>query len=262
MRIPDFQKMKEENNKISMVTCYDFTSAQIVSQSNVDCILVGDSLAMTMHGYASTLPATLELMALHVSAVVRGATNKLIIADLPFLSYRINLSETMRAVQHLIQAGAQAVKLEGANGNLAAVEHIVQSGVPVMGHIGLTPQALHQLGGFTVQGKHKQTADDLLMQASQLAAAGCFALVLECIPSELARRITEQISIPTIGIGAGPHTSGQVLVWQDILGLNQMFRPKFLKNYLQGFALIKNALNEYHRDVKAVIYPDEIEHTY
>ncbi len=262
MKIHDFQKKKLNNEKITMVTCYDHWSARIIDQSDVDCVLVGDSLAMVMHGYSTTVPATIDMMAFHTEAVSRGITEKFIIGDLPFLSYRKNQLQSMEAVQRLMQAGAQAVKLEGVDGNIALIKHVVESGVPVMGHLGMTPQSIHQLGGFKVQGKGEARAKDLLQQARMLEDAGCFSLVLECIPSQLAKTITENLKIPTIGIGAGPYTSGQVLVLQDMLGMQKDFHPKFLKTYLNGFGMIKDALNAYHRDVQQATYPDLVEHCY
>lgn len=262
MNILDFQKMKNQNEKITMVTCYDYTSARIVDQSDIDCILVGDSLAMVMHGHPTTLPIDVDIMALHTRMVARGLSKKFLISDLPFLSYREGLAPSMRAVKKIMQAGAHAVKLEGTTGNLSLIEHIVHSGVPVMGHIGMTPQSVFQLGGFKVQGKEYSQAQHILTQAKQLQSAGCFAIVLECIPSELTKTITENLQIPTIGIGAGPHASGQVLVWQDLLGMNEDLTPKFLKKYLNGFELIKNALNTYHQEVKGIVYPDQVEHVY
>jgi len=262
MKIQDFQKKKDSNKKISMVTCYDYTSAKIVHASDVDCVLVGDSVAMTMHGYTTTVPATVEMMVVHTQAVARAITRKFILGDLPFLSYRKDLNSNMDAVQLLMQSGAHAVKLEGAIGNIELIKHVVHSGVPVMGHIGLTPQSVHQLGGFKVQGKEDAAAQELLEQARRLEDAGCFSLVLECVPSALAKRVTDSLHIPTIGIGAGPYTSGQVLVFQDMLGMQNDFQPKFLKTYMNGFDAIKNALNDYHREVEAVAYPDEVTHCY
>jgi len=262
MNIHDFQKKKINNEKITLVTCYDYWSAKIIDQSDVDCVLVGDSLAMVMHGHSTTVPATVDLMALHTEAVSRGITKKFIVGDLPFLSCRKSLSESMEAVHRFMQAGAHAVKLEGASGNIETIRHIVESGVPVMGHLGLTPQSVHQLGGFRVQGRQEKAAQELLQQARALEDAGCFSIVIECVPSALAKRITDSLTIPTIGIGAGPHTSGQVLVFQDMLGMNQGFNAKFLKTYLKGFDLVKDALNEYHREVQTQVYPDEVEHCY
>ena len=262
MNILDFKKKKNRDEKITVVTCYDYTSARIVDASDVDCVLVGDTLAMTMHGYPTTVPATVEIMALHTAAVARGITKKFIVGDLPFLSYRISQTHSMEAIKKLMHAGAHAVKLEGVDGNVQLIRHVVESGVPVMGHLGLTPQSVHQLGGFRVQGKNARAEKNLLQQAELLEEAGCFAIVLECIPSKLAEMITDALKIPTIGIGAGPHTSGQVLVFQDMLGLQQEIHPKFVKSYLNGFSLIKDALNHYHQDVQTFTYPDEVEHCY
>lgn len=263
MNIHDFQKRKlQQGPKISMVTCYDYCSATIMNATNVDCILVGDSSSMVMHGCSNTVGATVEMLAQHTAAVAKGAPNKFIISDLPFCSYRKNRARTMDAVEKLMRAGAQAVKLEGASGNLKTIQHIVESGVPVMGHIGLTPQSIHVLGGFKVQGRVPEVANKIMQDAQELAAAGCFAIVLECVPADLAREITEKLAVPTIGIGAGPHTSGQVLVWHDLLGLSQSFKPKFLKTFLNGFELVRDALNAYDSEVKKTTYPDLKEHCY
>jgi len=262
MSIFDFKERKVKGEKLSMVTCYDFCFASIMNTSAVDCILVGDSLGMVMHGYPNTLGATVDLMALHVEAVAKGAPHKFIVGDMPFCSYRKSQAQTMEAVEKIMRAGAHAVKLEGADGNLEIVKHIVESGVPVMGHLGLTPQSLHALGGFKVQGRIPEVAEKIMQDAKDLAAAGCFALVLECVPADLAQEITEALSIPTIGIGAGPYTSGQVLVLHDLLGLSQSFKPKFLKTYLNGFDLVREALDAYDGEVKKTVYPDVKEHSY
>lgn len=260
MNIHDFQKMKQTGNKISMITCYDFCSAKIVAQTDIDCVLVGDSVAMVMHGHETTIPATVDLMALHIKAVAKGAPNKFIIGDMPFLSCRKGLLATMDAVQQIIQAGAQAIKLEGVTGNEEMIAHIVASGIPVMGHVGLTMQTIHQLGGARAQGKDAKTAELLMQQALTLEKLGCFAVVLECMPNSLAQTITEKLRIPTIGIGAGA-VDGQVLVLQDMLGLNVGFKPKFLKTYFNGFDEFLSAINNYHRDVKNKMFPVE-EHYY
>ncbi|MBW5802677.1 3-methyl-2-oxobutanoate hydroxymethyltransferase [Coxiella endosymbiont of Ornithodoros amblus] len=263
MNTPDFQRMKNDNKKISMVTCYEYWSAYIISKSNVDCILVGDSIAMVMYGHATTLPATVDMIAQHVQAVSKGAPNKFIIGDMPFCSYRKNLTMSMNAIEKLMQSGAQAIKLEGADdSNLKLIRHVVKSGIPVMGHIGLTPQSVHAFGGFKVQGKEQSAAEKLVTNAKTLAKAGCFAVVLECVASELAELITDSISIPTIGIGAGPATSGQVLVLQDLLGMNDQFKPKYLKKFLNGFELIKEALNSFDNEVKTALYPHHETHGY
>ena len=255
MNVQDFQKMKDEGRKISMVTCYDYSSARAVADSNIDCILVGDSLAMTMHGYPNTLSATTAMMALHTAAVAKGAPGKFIIGDLPFLSYRKGLKEAMDAVHELMSAGAHAVKLEGVRGHADIVRHVVDSGVPVMGHLGLTPQSVHGLGGMKVQARTNAALKVLTSEARELEYAGCFAVVLECVPPQGARAVTDLLKIPTIGIGAGPHVSGQVLVYQDMLGLNPGFKPKFLRVYANTFEIIRTALNAYDNDVKSGAFP-------
>jgi 3-methyl-2-oxobutanoate hydroxymethyltransferase len=262
MNVLDYQKMKDEGRKISMVTCYDYSSARAVAESSIDCILVGDSLAMTMHGHPNTLAATTAMMTLHTAAVARGAPAKFIVADLPFLSYRKGLKEAMDAVQELMCAGAHAVKLEGVRGHTEIVRHIVDSGIPVMGHLGLTPQSVHMLGGMKVQARTKAAVKMRASQARELEAAGCFALVLECVPAEAARKVTQLLKIPTIGIGAGAQVSGQVLVYQDMIGLNPGFRPKFLRTYANAFEVIQTALNAYDRDVKTGKFPSESESYY
>lgn len=255
MKIQDFKIRKQQNEKISMITCYDHWSAQILNSTDIDVILVGDSAAMVMHGHPTTLNANIPLMGMHVQAVARGADKKFIVGDLPFLSYRKSLSESMTAIGSLMEAGAHAVKLEGAKGNLELIQHSVESGVPVMGHLGLTPQSIHQLGGFKVQGKEQKEYEKILADALALENAGCFALVLECVPANLAAKITKELSIPTIGIGAGPDCDGQVLVLQDMLGMNSGFYPKFLRTYLNGFQLIQESVNKFHRDVLSKEFP-------
>src|SRR5712672_3457970 len=190
MNVLEFQKMRNEGRKISMVTCYDYSSARAVAESSIDCILVGDSVAMTMHGYPTTLSATTAMMALHTAAVARGAANKFIIADLPFLSYRKGLKNAMDSVHELMSAGAHAVKLEGLRGHAGIIRHIVDSGVPVMGHLGLTPQSVHQLGGMKVQARTNAAVKTFASEARELERAGCFALVLGCVPAEAARQVT------------------------------------------------------------------------
>ncbi len=259
MTILEFQNKKKLKQKISMITCYDYTFAQIINDTEIDSILVGDSLAMTMHGFSTTINATVEMMALHTAAVVRGAPNKLVIGDLPFCSYRKGLTANMNAAEKIMQAGAQAVKLEGADGNLKLVKHMVNSGIPVVAHLGLTPQSVHQLGGFKVQGRDEKAKQKIKEQALQMQEAGCFSVVLECVPAILAEEITASLEVPTIGIGAGHNTDGQVLVLQDLLGMSKGFRPKFLKTYLNGYDVMKNAFNEYHNEVVEVKFPSEKE---
>lgn len=259
MILQDFQKMKLEGKKITMLTCYDYTFARILAESQVDTILVGDSLAMVMHGHKSTLKATIELMALHIAAVSAGSGNKFIVGDLPFLSYRKSLSKNMESIEALMKAGAHAVKLEGALGNLDLIRHCVESGVPVMGHLGLTPQMINLLGGHKVQGRKDAEKQVILQHAKDLEAAGCFAIVLECVPTDLACEISKAINIPTIGIGAGAGTDGQVLVLHDMLGLNKEFHPKFLRHFFDGFEKIKDSINQYCNEVQTGTFPNEKE---
>lgn len=257
--IIDFHDKKMSGEKISMITCYDYSFAKIANSSPIDCILVGDSLAMTMHGYPSTLSASINMMALHTAAVVKGAPDKFIIGDLPFMSYRKGLTASMNGIEKIMKAGCHSVKLEGAKGNLKIIEHCVGSGVPVMGHLGLTPQSVHQLGGFKVQGRDQKAREQIKRQALELQEAGCFSLVLECVPSDLAKEITLSLDIPTIGIGAGVDTDGQVLVLQDMLGMNNDFKPKFLKKYLDGYDLISEAFSTFDSEVKNKKFPSDKE---
>ncbi|HVK61039.1 MAG TPA: 3-methyl-2-oxobutanoate hydroxymethyltransferase [Bdellovibrionales bacterium] len=253
--ILDFPKARKAGRKVSMVTCYDYTSARIVADTNIDCILVGDSLAMTMHGDDTTLTATPDLMALHIAAVRKGAPEKFLIGDLPFLAHRGSMDQTLAAVRTVMKAGAQAVKIEGIDGSEETIRHLVQSGVPVMGHLGMTPQSVHQFGGFRLQATSPEAQEILLDQAKRLEACGVFAIVLECVPTSVARYVTEQLEVPTIGIGAGPDCSGQVLVFQDMLGLNEDFKPRFVRKFLEGAQLIKSALNQYDGAVKDQTFP-------
>lgn len=257
--ITDFQQAKRKRRVISMVTCYDFWTARIVMQSDVDCILVGDSAAMVAHGHDTTIPATTELMAVHVRAVARGAPEKLLIADFPFLAHRRGVAAAVDTADRLMKAGAQAVKIEGVQGHQEVLSSLVEAGVPVMGHLGLTPQSVHAFGGFRVQARERRAADRLLAEARELQALGCFSLVLEAIPNDVARLVTEALEIPTIGIGAGPDTSGQVLVLQDLLGMNPDFAPRFVRRYLDGFSLLKGALDRFAGDVRAGAFPGEKE---
>lgn len=254
MNILDIQDAKSARRKLSMLTCYDYASAKILNESPIDMLLVGDSAAMVMHGFEDTVPATVEMLKPHVSAVRKGAPKKFIIADLPFLSYRTDLDRNIENVKTLMQAGAHAIKLEGFVGNEQLIRHLVDSGVPVMGHIGLTPQFVNALGGFRVQGRSQEQQRALLEQARGLEEAGCFAVVLECVPGMLAGEITSTIKIPTIGIGAGAHCDGQVLVWQDLLGLSG-FKPKFVRPYLDGAQMFAKAIENFHQDVVSGRFP-------
>jgi 3-methyl-2-oxobutanoate hydroxymethyltransferase len=255
MNVLDFAARKRAAARLSMVTCYDYVSARALDTTPVDVLLVGDSVAMVVHGHPSTVHADVEMMATHTRAVTRGAPNKFVVADMPFLAARKGLVPAMDAVQQLMQAGAHAVKLEGAAGQLDVVAHIVESGVPVMGHLGLTPQSVHAFGGHRVQGRDAGAAAQLLEHAQQLAQAGCFALVLECVPAPLAAEITRRISIPTIGIGAGGGTDGQVLVLHDLLGLQIDFKPKFVRRYTNGFETMVDAVTRFHSDITDGSYP-------
>ena len=254
--IQGIMKLKNRGEKISMVTCYDFTSAKIVNETDVDVVLVGDSTAMVMHGHDTTIPATIEMMATHVAAVRRGLTHKFLVVDMPFLAHRKDRKTVMESVDALMKAGANAVKIEGGNGQTEIIRHIVESDVPVMGHLGLTPQSVNIVGGWRVQGKTEEVANQLVQDAKNLESAGIFSLVLELVPSDLAQKITNELTIPTIGIGAGPHTSGQVLVFQDVLGMNPDFNPTFLRKYMDGFSMISGALNKYTKDVKSGEFPN------
>ena len=253
--VRDFARFKAEHRKISMVTAYDAWSARLVARSDVDAILVGDSAAMVVHGHPTTVSATVAVMALHTAAVSRAANDKFLIADLPFLSYRRGLRAAMRAVGTLVRSGAHAVKLEGVDGHKQVIRQVVGSGVPVMGHLGLTPQSVNGFGGFRVQGRESADAERILHRAHALEDLGCFAIVLECIPRELAARITSELTIPTIGIGAGPCTDGQVLVLQDLWGVGGDHVPRFVRRYVEGDAVLTEALNRYDADVKSVRFP-------
>lgn len=255
MNVLDFQDYKARGEKIVMLTCYDYTSARIVEDSDVDVILVGDSAAMVMHGHGTTIPADIEMMCRHIESVSRGTRDKFIVGDMPFLSFRQSLTDNIRAVASVMQAGAHAVKLEGIEGNGETIRHIVKSGVPVMGHLGLTPQSVNQLGGYRVQGRGDSAAAVLKQEAKDCEEAGCFSIVLECVPDELAAEITDSLSIPTIGIGAGASTDGQVLVMQDLLGLSSDFKPKFVRKYIDGRKLWQDAFNTFASDVKSGEFP-------
>jgi 3-methyl-2-oxobutanoate hydroxymethyltransferase len=262
MKVHDFKRKKELQSKISMLTCYDYPSACTIAESEIDCVLVGDSVAMAVHGHESTVMATMEMMVMHTQAVARGLKKQFLIADLPFLGHRSSQAETVANVRRLIQAGAQALKIEGGDQDTCqTIAFLVAAGIPVIGHIGLTPQSIHQLGGYKVQGKEQEQAAKLLQQAANLEAVGCFALVIECVPQQLGKAITESLTIPTIGIGAGLYTDGQVLVWHDLLGLQTDFKPKFLKQYAQGKEMVLTAINAYAEQVHKAEFPSE-EHAF
>jgi 3-methyl-2-oxobutanoate hydroxymethyltransferase len=251
----DFLRAKIEGRKLSMVTCYDYTFARLLSKSPIDAILVGDSAGMVMHGHSSTLSMNLDLMRLHTEAVVRGAGGKFIVADMPFLSFRKGLCAALDSAHVLLSAGAQAVKLEGLDGHEDVVERMAQSGIPVMGHLGLQPQSIRAYGGFKVQGRSEHAACEIVRQARTLQELGAFAIVLECIPASLACKITEALHIPTIGIGAGAECDGQILVLQDLLGMNLDFHPKFARPFFDGARNVLDAVASFDEAVKAGTFP-------
>lgn len=259
MNILNFPERKKNHERVVMVTCYDYTMATILEESAVDILLVGDSAAMVMHGHETTLPIGVDAMAAHVKAVRRGAPNKFVVADMPFMSFRKGLQSTMEAVEILMKAGADAVKLEGIRGQQDLVRHIVESGVPVMGHLGLTPQSVCQLGGFRVQGKSDDDRQRLRREARECQDAGCFSLVLECVPESLAAEVTRSLDIVTIGIGAGLETDGQVLVLQDLLGLTHGTKPRFVRPFMDGRGLVGNALQQFVDSVREGDFPAKTE---
>ncbi len=256
MKLHDFKRKKQQQSKICMLTCYDYPSARTIAESDVDCVLVGDSVAMAVHGYETTIMATMDMMVLHTQAVARGLTKHFLIADLPFLAHRVSQADTISNVKRLLQAGAQAIKIEGGDADTCqTISYLVTAGIPIIGHIGLTAQYIRQLGGYKIQGKEQEQAAYLMQQAANLEAAGCFALVIECVPQQLAKAITQSLAIPTIGIGAGADTDGQVLVWHDLLGLQAEFKPKFLKEYAQSKDVVLAAINTYAQEVHKVEFP-------
>ena len=250
------KEMKVEKQKIVMLTAYDYSTARLVDEAGVPLILVGDSLGMVVLGYESTIPVTMDEMIHHTKAVVRGTKQALVIGDMPFMTYHTNISEALHNAARFIQeGGAQAVKLEGGVTVAETVKRIVDCGIPVMGHIGLTPQSVHQLGGHKVQGKTPEAAERLLMDARALEQAGAFAIVLELVPASLSKLITQKVSIPTIGIGAGPECDGQVQVISDLLGLFADFVPKHAKQYAKLAGPIRTAIADYIGEVKSGSFP-------
>jgi len=259
--IPDFEKMKQAGEKISMLTAYDYPSAQFVEEAGVDIILVGDSLGMVVLGYNSTVPVTMEEMLHHTKAVRRGAAQTFVVTDMPFMSYATIDLAVMNAGRLIKEGGADAVKLEGGLDIVPIVQTLTRAGIPVVGHIGLTPQTASQLGGFKVQGRDLESARQLLQDAQAIEQAGAFMLVLEAIPRQVAGQITAELKIPTIGIGAGLDCDGQVLVFHDILGLFKRFKPKFVKQYAELRSNCVQAIQDYHNEVKSGSFPLE-EHTF
>jgi 3-methyl-2-oxobutanoate hydroxymethyltransferase len=254
--IDQIKAMKPQGEKIVMLTAYDYSTARLIDEAGVPLILVGDSLGMVVLGYESTIPVTMEEMLHHTKAVVRGTKQAIVVGDMPFMTYHISVEDALRNAARFIQeAGAQAVKLEGGVTVAEKVRRIVDCGIPVMGHIGLTPQSIHQLGGFKMQGKTPEAAAKLLEDAKALEQAGAFSIVLETIPGNLARLITDKIAIPTIGIGAGPECDGQVQVINDILGSFTDFVPKHAKQYVRLTDIISKAVSLYRDEVKAGNFP-------
>ncbi|HUR56360.1 MAG TPA: 3-methyl-2-oxobutanoate hydroxymethyltransferase [Opitutaceae bacterium] len=257
--ILEFSRAKREQQPIVMIAAYDALMARIVAASDADVILVGDSVAMVVHGHPSTVHATVEMMCTHVAAVRRGAPEIFVVGDMPFLSARRGLQAAVDAAGALVQAGANAVKVEGVTGHEDVIRHLVASGIPVMGHLGLTPQSVHQLGGYRLQGRAIAEAERLCREAQAVEEAGAFALVLECVPEALAAAITEQRAIPTIGIGAGAGTAGQVLVLSDLLGLDARFQPRFVRRYVEGHTVVQDAVKRFVDDVRATKFPARAE---
>ena len=254
--VPGVRAMKGKS-RIGMITAYDHPSARIADAAGADIILVGDSLGMVVLGYPDTLSVTVDDMLHHTAAVVRGSKTSLIVGDMPYLSYHVSIEESVRNAGRFIQAGAHAVKVEGAKkSRIKTIEAILDAEIPVMGHIGLTPQSVNALGGFKLQGKNAGDARRLIAEAVALERAGCFAIVLECLPAELAAVITEQLSIPTIGIGAGPSCDGQVLVFHDVLGIYDGHTPKFVRKYANIAEQMQTALESYFSDVREQRFPD------
>ena len=254
------QEMKANGEKISMLTAYDYTLGMLVDQAGIDVILVGDSASNVMAGHETTLPITLDQMIYHASSVVRGVKRALVVVDLPFGTYQADSKEALRsAIRIMKESGAHAVKLEGGAEVKESIERILRAGIPVMGHLGLTPQSIYKFGSYTVRAKEEQEAKQLLEEVKMLETMGCFGVVLEKIPATLAGQVAKSISIPIIGIGAGPEVDGQVLVLHDMLGMNKEFSPRFLRRYLDLDQLLIKAISQYSSDVKSLNFPNKDE---
>ncbi|MGB9722042.1 MAG: 3-methyl-2-oxobutanoate hydroxymethyltransferase [bacterium] len=253
--------MKKKKEKIVCLTAYDYPTARILDEVGIEIILVGDSAANVVAGEKNTLPITMSDMLYHTKVVARAVKNALVIADMPFLSYQCSIDEAIKNAGSFLKVGAAGVKLEGAGPVLKTIERLVQIGIPVMGHLGLTPQSIHKFGGYKLRGKTEKEREQILKDAKNLESAGCFSLVLEKIPMSLAKKITKNLKIPTIGIGAGPYCDGQILVLHDMLGFYEDFKPKFVKQYAKIGFEIKRAVMEYINEVKSGIYPDK-EHSF
>jgi len=253
-------QMKSKSEKISMLTAYDYTFAKIIDEAGIDIILVGDSASNVMAGHETTLPITLDQMIYHASSVVRAVNRALVIVDLPFGTYQADSKEALRsAIKIMKESGAHAVKLEGGYQAKESIERIIQAGIPVMGHLGLTPQSIYKFGTYEVRAKDKQEADILLNDALMLENIGCFSVLLEKIPNKLSKEVSSKLTVPIIGIGAGSYVDGQVLVLQDMLGMNKDFSPRFLRRYLDMDSLINNAVKKYAADIKSGDFPNEEE---
>jgi len=258
---PTLKSMKMAKEKITVLTAYDYLTASILDEVGIEVILVGDSVGMVFSGYETTLPVTMEEILYHTRAVARGVKRGLIVGDMPFLSFQTGLSVAIRNAGRFLQAGAEAVKLEGGYSIAQTIKALVEIGIPVMGHLGLTPQSIHQFGGYQVQAKTRESAQRLLEEAKLLEEVGCFSLVLEKIPWQVAKKVTESLSIPTIGIGAGPYCDGQVLVIDDALGRFEKFVPKFVKRYAQLAEIMRKACAQYKEEVKRGLFPS-LEHSF
>ena len=253
-------EMKLRGEKISMLTAYDYSTAKIIDDAGIDVILVGDSASNVMAGHETTLPITLDQMIYHASSVVRAIDRALVVVDLPFGSYQGNSKEALNSTIRIIkESGAHAIKMEGGSEIIESIQRILTAGVPVMGHLGLTPQSIYKFGTYTVRAKEEEEAEKLIKDSQLLQEAGCFALVLEKIPAKLAKRVAENLHIPVIGIGAGNGVDGQVLVLHDMLGINKQFNPRFLRRYLDLYGQIKGAVEQYIIDVKSTDFPNEKE---
>ena len=253
-------QMKNKSEKISMLTAYDFSFAKIIDEAGIDIILVGDSASNVMAGHETTLPITLDQMIYHASSVVRAVNRALVIVDLPFGTYQADSKEALKsAIKIMKESGAHAVKLEGGYQAKESIERIIQAGIPVMGHLGLTPQSIYKFGTYEVRAKDKQEADTLLNDALMLEEIGCFSVLLEKIPNTLSKEVSSKLTVPIIGIGAGSHVDGQVLVLQDMLGMNKDFSPRFLRRYLDLDSLVSNAVKKYSADIKSGDFPNEEE---
>ena len=256
--ITEIKEMKQKGEKIAMLTAYDYATAKLIDEAGIPLILIGDSLGMVVLGYESTIPVTMDEMIHHTKAVVRGTTQALIVGDMPFMTYQVSVDDALRNAGRFVQeGGAQAVKLEGGENMAETVKRVVSSGIPVMGHIGLTPQSIHQLGGFKVMGKTPEAAVRLINDAKALDEAGVFAIVLECVPEPLSKLITEKVSVPTIGIGAGKYCDGQVQVISDLLGLYTDFVPKHAKQFARLSEIIKSAAADYIAEVQTGTFPTD-----